>query len=270
MADIQPLLILDVSAILGTQLVAWKNWDRFGQCILPQEVLEELTSLQQQDLDLDQRIRDFMMFAADSNFRVIEIQLFVRSTHENKRSLSAAVAETAYALAREQVGTLVVVVSKKKSLIQRILTLGIVNLTAVSVVELYHWQTNHQKPLSVEQTLDRMSSPAIPADFPRHSRRIGTVVEGDLGLVPPSLKGSKISPPQRFRSSQQQPSSPWVVIKRSVDSLLILLSITLLAGSGLVAWRVIDPEETELLWQLLNLPDIPELAPHKKPALNLN
>jgi hypothetical protein len=268
MADIQPLLILDVSAILGAQPVAWKNWDRFGQCILAQEVLQEIESLQQQDLNPEEqnRIQEFLRFAANSNYRVTEIQLFVRATHENRRSLSAVVAETAYALAKEQVGTLVVVVSKKKSLIQRILSLGIVNLTAISVVELYHWQNNHHKPLSVEQALKRMGSPAIPAGFPQYSRPIGTPIATDLILDP--LPRSKRSRPKR--SLQRQPLSPWVVIKRSVDTLLVLISITLLTGSGLVAWRVIDPKKTEVLWQLLKLPDIPELAPSKKPVLNPN
>ncbi|MFS8778167.1 hypothetical protein [Synechococcus sp. W70.1] len=68
------------------------------------------------------------------------------SGHSLKARLEQAIAECAYALAQQQPGSLVVVVSNDRPLVGRIQELRVSNLCAISLAELNRWVHLRQWP----------------------------------------------------------------------------------------------------------------------------
>lgn len=283
MAEIQPLLIFDTTAILATKGLNWQEWDRFGQSVLPQAVMEELQFLTQRAEDQTQEAtaREFIRFAPTSQYCISTAQALVVQGEAEDQNLSKrarleqSVAECAYALSQQQVGTLTILVSNDRGLVNRIAQLQISNLCAISVAELQQWQRAHHRPAAVDQALNLMPGPPIPASPPSQGTAISTylshpaVADRDLSPIPKPTQEK--SPQRQSRPSGQGASraeSPvrhkhpvLATLQTLINFVLIVTSLTLLAASGLVAWRVADRQGSEAVWEWLRLPAIPGLYP---------
>jgi hypothetical protein len=274
MAEVRPLLIFDTTAILAGKTLQWQEWERFGQCILPQAAFKEMESLTKISSDPQEEsiAREFIRYWPTSDFQSSDANALVGIANPEAQGLSKrvrleqAIAECAYALAKQQLGTLVVLVSHDRPLVQRILSLQIENLTAISVAELLGWVRQQQRPKSVTQSLKRMPGPPIPASPLRQGSAL------DLTAAPISeqaaaLAGNKLEtssrlsqPPQRSLRPPKPKPSLGATLKRIQNTLALLISFTLLGGSGLLAWRIADPASSALVWDVLGLPDIPGLS----------
>lgn len=169
MAEIPPLLVFDSPVILAGRLALWQEWARFGVCVLPQAVMAELERLSRQAIDPQEEstAREFLRHWPSLGFAVSEARALVGGAGAGDQSmrvrLEEAIAECAYALAQQQPGTLVVLVSNDRPLVGRIQGLGLNNLCAISLAELNRWMRQQQRPQAVVMALNRLPGPPIPA-----------------------------------------------------------------------------------------------------------
>ncbi len=283
MAEIQPLLICDTTAILATRSTHWQDWDRFGRMILPQAVMEELQFLthRAEDPEQESTAREFLRFSPASDYWISTAKALVTQGQAEDPSLSKrarleqAVAECAYALSQQQVGTLVVLITNARGLVHRITQLQIANLCAVSVAEFLEWQRHKQRPTAVELALKSMPGPPIPASAPSQGTTVSEFFAQSAvtDLAPKQAPASQQStqgrsrrrsrPPQAPRSAADPPRKHPVLATLQIlfNFGLLLTSLSLLAASGLVAWRIADRQGSEAIWQWLQLPEIPGLYP---------
>ncbi|MGY2726062.1 PIN domain-containing protein [Thermostichus sp. OS-CIW-26] len=262
MAEIPPLLVFDSPVILAGRLALWQEWARFGVCVLPQAVMAELERLSRQAIDPQEEstAREFLRHWPSLGFAVSEARALVGGAGAGDQSmrvrLEEAIAECAYALAQQQPGTLVVLVSNDRPLVGRIQGLGLNNLCAISLAELNRWMRQQQRPQAVVMALNRLPGPPIPAAQLTSST-----------LAPPArpLSSSPASgnPPaqarQRSGAAQVGPSTArlWPFLKSLQNALALLLALVFLSATGLLAWRLLDPEGSEGIWQRLPLSWIP-------------
>lgn len=169
MAELSPLLVFDSSAILAGRLARWQEWARFGVCVLPQAVLAELERLAREAIEPQEEstARAFLRHQPSLGFAISAARAWVEEVNASGHSLRArleqAVAECAYALAQQQPGSLVVVVSNDRPLVGRIQELGVSNLCAISLAELNRWVRQQQRPQAVARALGRLPRPPLPA-----------------------------------------------------------------------------------------------------------
>ncbi|MDX2271231.1 MAG: PIN domain-containing protein [Cyanobacteriota bacterium] len=270
MAEIRPLLIFDTTALLAGKTSQWQEWARFGQCVLPKAVQVEMEYLTQRAVEPEQEVlaREFMRFWPSGEFQVSESGALVGGTIPQRQSLSRrarlqqAIAECAYALAQQQKGTLVVVVSNEPSLVQRMKGLQTPNLSAISVAELGQWSRQHQRPDSIHQAMAAMPGPPIPASSLKSLRLapFPRAAPPPTSHQPPvkakSVEGTMLPPLRRFL----------IILKTIQNTIMIVVALGLLTGSGLLAWRVLDPDSSASIWQTLGLPDIPGLPNPSPPS----
>ncbi len=263
MADIRPLLIFDTTALLAGKTPHWQEWARFGQCVIPQAVEDEIQFLSRQAPDPNQEsiAREFLRYRSAGDFQVTAASALVGSTAPEGQSLSKrarleqTIAECAYALAKHQVGTLVIVVSDARTVVRRIQDLGIPNLCAISLAELRTWIRQQDRPKAVEQAIQRMPGPPIPASPLKSGATPGTSSQSPPPLQPlPSTQTQT-----QTRKSKPKGSGFWRFIQRTWATITLLIALGLLAGSGLVAWRLLDPVGSQPLWDRLGLPDLREV-----------
>ncbi len=258
MTGIQPLLIVDSTALLATQLRQWQEWAAFGRCVLPQVVWQEMDFLTRRAISPESEAvaRAFLRFhESERRFEVSAARVLLEAganvSQSQRARQSQAIAECAYALAKQQSQAVVMVLSHDRLLVERINRLGIPNLGAISVPQLTQWIRQDQVP-PVVQTL--LKSPKIPAASipPKAIPSGGAAVE--IPAFVPQKSLSPTPPPPL------PPPSLWQQIKIGIRTLmgisLILVSLGILAVAGLVAWRVYDPQGSEWLWETLRLPKI--------------
>lgn len=256
MTGIRPRLIVDSTALLVTQLRQWQEWAAFGRCVLPQVVWQEMDFLTRRAISPESEAvaRAFLRFhESERRFEVSAAQVLLETGADGSQSKRArqsqAIAECAYALAKQDAQDLVVVVSHDRLLVERLNRLGIPNLGAISVPQLTQWIRQDQVPPVVQTLLNqpKLSAASIP---PKAIPSAGAAVE-----IPAFVAQKSLSPPPLPRPSL------WRQIKIGVRTLiglsLILVSLGILAVAGLVAWRVYDPEGSEWLWETLRLPNLP-------------
>ncbi len=267
MSEIQPLLLFDTTAILSTKTMQWQEWSHFGVCVLPLAVFEEVEFLTHRASDPveETTAREFLRFNMGGEFEISDATALVKGQEERDPSLSKrarleqSTAECAYALAKQQSNTVVVLVTNARPLVQRIQELQVANLSAVSVAELLQWIRVQQRPRMVEQSLKRM--PGVPV--PAISIRTDT---GAQQKTPARRTVQQRIPAQQSGSSRSRQSGAGK-IRGTFNAIQILLAFFILGSTGMVAWRAVDPEGSEQIWQLLRLPDIPafDIAPPGAP-----
>lgn len=158
------MLVFDIGALSATTPSEWREFSRVGSCYVPQVVYEEMTLKfdRSPDPDLERIAKAFNRFYAASGWRIIDTNghhpaLKVGSgqalTHRSRISL--AVGRCAYGLAEETPGSLVVLVTKDRPLLQRLYEIPAVNLCGVTVDTLLQWSRTGQRPIPVSQKLQQ-------------------------------------------------------------------------------------------------------------------
>ncbi|MEN9221799.1 MAG: PIN domain-containing protein [Thermostichus sp. BF3_bins_97] len=267
MAEIPPLLVFDSPVILAGRLPLWQEWSRFGLCVLPRAVMTELERLTRQAIEPQEEstAREFLRQWPSLGFQVSEASALVGGANPAGQSMSQrarleeAIAECAYALAQQQPGTLVVLVSNDRPLVGRIQALGHSNLCGISLAELNQWMRQQQRPQPVVAALNRLPGPAIPA-----ASLIPAPAAHQPKTPPPASTPSPAGPkpqPRSPQSSTPQPKSNQTtlgqILKTVQNGITLLLAVLLLSAAGLLAWRLADPEGSEGIWRRLPLSGIP-------------
>ncbi|MFT0814269.1 hypothetical protein [Synechococcus sp. OH20] len=256
MAEIPPLLVFDSPVILAGRLALWQEWARFGVCVLPQAVMAELERLTRQAIDPQEEstAREFLRRWPGLGFAVSEARALVGGAAASDQSLrirlEEAIADCAYALAQQQPGTLVVVVSNDRPLVGRIQGIGLNNLCAISLAELNRWLRQQQRPQAVATALKRLPGPAIPA------ARLASSSSPAPPVRPLSPSPASAKPPARVGSS---PTRLGPLLQGLQNALALLLALVFLSAAGLLAWRWLDPAGSEGIWRRLPLSRIPWL-----------
>lgn len=270
MVEIPPLLIFDSPVILAGRLALWQEWGRFGVCVLPRAVMTELERLTRQAIEPQEEsvAREFLRQWPSLGFQVSEASALVGGVNPTGQSMSQrarleeAIAECAYALAQQQPGTLVVLVSNDRPLVGRVQALGHTNLCGISLAELNQWMRQQQRPQGVVTALNRLPGPAIPA-----SSLVSVSVNAQAPtnsaparpLTPSPAAPKPQSQPRKSGAAQVNPTAAhlWRSLKTLQNSITLLLALMLLSAAGLLAWRLADPEGSEGIWRRLPLSRIP-------------
>lgn len=158
------VLVFDISALSSSTPSEWREFSRAGGCYVPQVVYEEMKLKfdRSPDPDLERIAKAFNRFYAASGWRITDISghhaaLKVGSGQAlTRRSrVSLAVGRCAYGLSENLPGSLVVLVTKDRLLLQRLYEIPVVNLCGITVDNLLQWSRTGQRPIPVSQKLQQ-------------------------------------------------------------------------------------------------------------------
>ncbi|WNZ24745.1 hypothetical protein HJG54_19120 [Leptolyngbya sp. NK1-12] len=158
------MLVFDISALSAATPSEWREFSRVGSCYVPQVVYEEMKLKfdRSPDPDLERIAKAFNRFYATSGWRITDVSghhaaLKVGSGQAlTRRSrVSLAVGRCAYGLAENTPGSLVVLVTKDRPLLQRLYEIPAVNLCGITVDNLLQWSRTGQRPIAVSQKLQQ-------------------------------------------------------------------------------------------------------------------
>lgn len=158
------VLVFDISALSASTPSEWREFSRAGGCYVPQVVYEEMKLKfdRSPDPDLERIAKAFNRFYAASGWRITDVSghhaaLKVGSGQAlTRRSrVSLAVGRCAYGLSESLPGSLVVLVTKDRSLLQRLYEIPVVNLCGITVDNLLQWSRTGQRPIPVSQKLQQ-------------------------------------------------------------------------------------------------------------------
>lgn len=191
------ILVFDISALSAASSTEWREFSRVGNCYIPQAVYEEMKMLfdRSPDPDLERLSKTFNRFYATSGWKVSE----ANAHHEmlkagsgqaltRRARVSLAVGRCAYGLAQEFANSIVVLVSKDRSLLQKLYEIPSFNLCGITGEALLQWSRTGQRPIAVSQKFQQfrvahgiqakqstnpasraITSPSRPASAPVHS-----------------------------------------------------------------------------------------------------
>jgi hypothetical protein len=246
------ILVFDISALSATSLMEWREFSRVGNCYLPQVVYEEMKMLfdRSPDPDLERLAKTFNRFYATSGWNVSDanahhIQLKAGSGQAMTRRarVSLAVGRCAYGLAQEFPHSLVILVSKDRSLLQRLYGIPSVNLCGITGDALLQWSRTGQRPIAVSQKFQQFRSAHGIQPY-RSPRPVSSTSE--QSSASPSISPQAASP-SRTRPTRSNPI--WGAL---VFDWLPEVKSMILAAIGLAA-------AIYLLWTLLHVVDFREL-----------
>lgn len=230
------MLVFDISALSAATPSEWREFSRVGSCYVPQIVYEEMTLKfdRSPDPDLERIAKAFNRFYATSGWRITDTSghhaaLKVGSgqalTHRSRISL--AVGRCAYGLAENTPGSLVVLVTKDRSLLQRLYEIPAVNLCGITVDTLLQWSRTGQRPVPVSQKLQQFRA----AHGLQPTGTTGTS-QTYQRTSPTRISGSDTSKPRIVRNTISTPD--WLP-----DLISLLLAAAGLAVAGYLIWVVI-------------------------------
>lgn len=158
------VLVFDISALSAATPSEWREFSRVGSCYVPQVVYEEMKLKfdRSPDPDLERIAKAFNRFYATSGWRITDISghhsaLKVASGQAltQRSRVSLAVGRCAQGLAETMPGSMVVLVTKDRSLLQRLYEIPAVNLCGITVENLLQWSRSGQRPIPVSQRLQQ-------------------------------------------------------------------------------------------------------------------
>ncbi len=261
MSDLPPiLLLLDLSALLVGKPREWQEFTRLGKGYVPQSVYEEIQALRNVGVERshEQTAKEFCRFFADSDWQLTGAgavhPLLQPSDGQNisKRArLMQAVAECAYGFARNSPGRLVVLISNDQSLLNRIQSLGVANLSGVPVSAVLIWSRSGRRPPIVAQHLQAMRSTTVTVSGVITPRRVQTDA-----LAPTRTPSQPVKQPQpRLRAVQPLYDRP-SLLHQITSGISALVALTIALS---IAWYVVQPRSFNQFLRARNLPSLPEI-----------
>lgn len=154
------ILVFDISALSASSPTEWREFSRVGNCYVPQVVYEEMKMLfdRSPDPDLERLAKTFNRFYATSGWKVSEasghhpsLKAGSGQALTRRSRVSLAVGRCAYGLAQEFPNSLIVLVSKDRSLLQRLYEIPSFNLCGITGDALLQWSRTGQRPIAVSQ-----------------------------------------------------------------------------------------------------------------------
>ena len=257
------ILVFDISALSAASPTEWREFSRVGNCYIPQVVYEEMKMLfdRSPDPDLERLSKAFNRFYATSGWKVSEanahhptLKAGSGQAMTRRARVSLAVGRCAYGLAQEFSNSLVVLVSKDRSLLQRLYEIPSFNLCGITGEALLQWSRTGQRPIAVSQKFQQFraahnlqtdkstntsTSPSPQASVPVVSS--STIAASATGAVPKSVHSSRVRGPLL---------SEWFPEARS----LILAVIGLVIAAYLI-WTLLHLVDLGSLFQIPSPPD---------------
>lgn len=203
------ILVFDVSALSAAAPTEWREFSRVGNCYVPQIAYEEMKMLfdRSPDPDLERLAKAFNRFYATSGWKVSEANahhpLFKAGSGQamtRRARVSLAVGRCAYGMSQEFPNSLVVLVSKDRSLLQRLYEIPSFNLCGITGDALLQWSRTGQRPIAVSQKFQQFRAahgmqPAPPQNPPTPSQPHPSTMSPPAAT--PSLTKSVRSSPVR-------------------------------------------------------------------------
>lgn len=178
------ILVFDVSALSAASCSEWREFARVGNCYIPQVIYEEMKMMfdRAPDPDLERIAKDFHRFYATSNWKVTQadahhaaLKMGAGQSLTRRARVSLAVGRSAYALSQTFQSSLVVLVTKDRSLLQRLYEIPEVNLCGITGEALLQWSRSGSRPIAVIQKIQQfrtahgMTAKAAASHTERHS-----------------------------------------------------------------------------------------------------
>jgi hypothetical protein len=243
------MLVFDISALSAATPSEWREFSRVGSCYVPQVVYEEMKLKfdRSPDPDLERIAKAFNRFYAASGWRITDvsghhISLKVGSGQAlTRRSrVSLAVGRCAYGLAEATPGSLAVLVTKDRELLQRLYEIPAVNLCGITVDNLLQWSRTGQRPVAVSQKLQQFRA--------AHGiQPVGTTGTSQAyqRTSPTRLSSSPNSKPLARPRGMRAISTPdWLP-----DFVSLLLAAVGLAVAGYLIWLVFHNGNVQQFFQ---------------------
>ncbi len=158
------ILVFDVSALSAASCSEWREFARVGNCYIPQVVYEEMKMMfdRSPDPDLERIAKDFHRFYANSNWKVTQadahhtaLKMGAGQSLTRRARVSLAVGRSAYALSQSFQSSMVVLVTKDRSLLQRLYEIPEVNLCGITGEALLQWSRSGSRPIAVIQKIQQ-------------------------------------------------------------------------------------------------------------------
>jgi len=234
------ILVFDIGALAGANPAEWREFSRVGSCCIPQVIYEEMKLLfdRSPDPDLERIAKSFNRFYASSGWRITDIsashaafKVASGQALTRRARLSLAVGRCGYGLAQTYPGSLVVVATQDRSLLQRLYDLPCVNLCGVPVESLLQWSRTGQRPVQVSQRLQQFR---VVHDLPPNTVLAS---EGYQRTSPTRLSATPLTPMKKVSSVPD-----WLP-----DFVSLLLAAGGLAVAGYFVWQIVhSPQVQEL------------------------
>jgi hypothetical protein len=178
------ILVFDISALSAASCSEWREFSRVGSCYIPQIIYEEMKLMfdRSPDPDLERIAKDFNRFYASSSWKITEadahhaaLKMGAGQSLTRRARVSLAVGRCAYGLAQTFQTSIVVLVTKDRSLLQRLYEIPEVNLCGITGEALLQWSRSGLRPIAVIQKVQQfrtahgMTRKAAPSHSERHN-----------------------------------------------------------------------------------------------------
>jgi hypothetical protein len=230
------ILVFDISALSAASSLEWREFSRVGNCYIPQVVYEEVKRLidRAPDSDLERMARAFHQFYGASGWQVSEANAYHTALTSDaglpptrRTTLSLAVGRCAYGMAQEFSNSLVVLVSKDRSLLQRLYEISRFNLCGITGESLLQWSRSGQRPIPVSQTFQQFR--AKHRLQPHHSSVSSTFEPSALSVYPIAhttlLSAAAVRPASARSRLLFNRSTEWLVAGKSLLVALVSFAI---------------------------------------------
>lgn len=233
------VLVFDISALSAATPSEWREFSRVGSCYVPQVVYEEmkLTFDRSPDPDLERIAKAFNRFYATSGWRITDVSGHHATLKAGsgqaltRRSrVSLAVGRCAYGLAENTPGSLVVLVTKDRALLQKLYEIPAINLCGITVDNLLQWSRTGQRPVPVSQKLQQFRAAT-------GTQPVGTTGTSETyqRTSPTRLTEKPVSSSVSRRTRPAVMTPDWLP-----DLVSLLLAAAGLAVAGYLIWLVIN------------------------------
>lgn len=255
------ILVFDMSTLLATSSAEWREFSRVGNCYIPQVVYEEIKMLfdRSPDPELERLSKAFNRFYATSGWQVSEanghhttLKAGSGQSLTRRARVSLAVGRCAYGLAQEFSHSLVVLVSREHSLLQRLHEISRFNLCGITGEVLLQWSRTGQRPIAVSQKFQQFRA----AHNIQSDQTVGTSLNASTQpAVPVSASPQSATVASMTKSVHSSPVrgpliSEWLPEVRS-----LILAVISLAVAAYLIWTLLHLVDLGSLLQSSPTPD---------------
>ncbi len=260
--NISVLVVFELSAILAGRTRDWSQYGQFGNCFVPQVVIEEIEFLCQRSPypDEEKTAREFTRFLGESNWQVsqaIAKNPALNPPQGQKLSknarLSLAIAQAVLGLARENQAQLVVLVSNQQNLRNEVELLEIKNLCTLTLVQFRQWVQTNQRPVNVTQQMQKMAPEGV-AGF-----EVTTKKSAAASRAKPQSSSSLPTAVSYSARTQKYPTSAKTsnFFSNLMASIFAIVGFTVVGG---LIWYLVQPDMFNQFWQKTGLPPLPNYS----------
>jgi hypothetical protein len=233
------ILVFDISALSVASPSEWREFSRVGSCYLPQVVYEEMRLLfdRSPDPDLERIAKAFNRFYASSGWQITDanahhptLKVGSGQALTRRSRVSLAVGRCAFALSQNFPNSLVVLVSKDRSLLQKLYEIPAVNLCGITGESLLQWSRTGQRPIAVSQKFQQFRTAyGLPPNTTGTSQTYQRT-------TPTRTTAQPVVKPPMTRSSISLPD--WLP-----DLMSLLLAVAGLAVAAYLIWFALNSKE---------------------------